>query len=465
MTRQDRERAGVAQTPAHSGEVPSMQDAAGSLPAQPRDAPDSLPAQPQGAAGPNPAQPQDTPGPHPAQPRDAPDSLPAQPQDTPDSHPTQPQPQDTAGCHSAQPQIRLLPEGEWRDQAAAHRARVDDLVGPYLERRAAGSKHPVIDFLFTYYGHKPAQLRRWHPGYGVALENAREYEGARGYRRHSVAAVHPSAGIPAGPWRGSTTPNSELADSGHDHAGVAEVRAGAADKTAPYVHAWAADPTYLARRRDTVAFVANLLRATASRPAQLSCFGLHEWAMVYRSEEVRHQQVPLRLGHEGTDAVVESMSLRCTHFDAFRFFTPDAVPRNAEPLTRESQLQREQPACLHANMDLYKWAFKLVPLVDSALLLDCFELACAARELDMRASPYDLAEYDYTPVLIETPAGRAEYVRNQADLAERAGILRTRLLTACQELLTHLPGDAVREPHRSPVSFEETRRVDSGGNR
>ncbi|WP_067894515.1 3-methyladenine DNA glycosylase [Nocardia vaccinii] len=290
----------------------------------------------------------------------------------------------------------FLPESRWRARARVHRDRVDALVGPYLRHRSAGSKHPVIDFLFTYYGHKPAQLRRWHPGYGVALENAREYDGARGYRHQETAS---GAG------------------------------------------AWAADAAYLLRRRDTIEFVADLLCATASRPARLSCFGLHEWAMVYRSREVRHQQVPLRLGHAGTDAVVESMSLRCTHFDAFRFFTPDAVPRNTDPLTRDGRVLREQPGCLHANMDLYKWAFKLVPLVESGLLLDCFELACSARELDMRASPYDLSEYGYEPIAIETPSGRADYVRRQSEIAEHADGLRARLITACRDLLARIPED------------------------
>ncbi|AYF78835.1 3-methyladenine DNA glycosylase [Nocardia yunnanensis] len=278
----------------------------------------------------------------------------------------------------------------WRDRAAAHRARVDALVGPYLARRAAGSKHPVIDFLFTYYGHKPAQLKRWHPGFGVVLEDAEEYTEFRGYQRISAEA------------------------------GVA---------------GWTADPAFLEKRRDTVAFVARLLSATMTRPTQLSCFGLHEWAMVYRTDDVRHQQVPLRLGASGTDAVVESMQLRCTHFDAFRFFTPAAVPLNIEPLTRESQVEREQPGCLHANMDIYKWGFKLTPLIGSDFLFDAFELACVARELDMKASPYDLRAFGYDPIRIETPAGRAEYVRAQADIAARAEPLRIRLLDACRSLL------------------------------
>ncbi|NEW42918.1 3-methyladenine DNA glycosylase [Nocardia cyriacigeorgica] len=285
--------------------------------------------------------------------------------------------------------MRVLPSVEWRARARAHRDRIDELVGPYLRRRAAGSTHPVIDFLFTYYGHKPAQLRRWHPGFGVGLAEAAGYDGARGYHLRTVA----------------------------DRSVVAS-----------------ADPAFLAKRRDTVEFVARLLRATATRPAQLSCFGLHEWAMVYRSDEVRHS-VPLRLGRSGTDAVVESMSLRCTHFDAYRFFTPDAVGRNSQTLTRDDQPLREQPGCLHANMDLYKWGFKLVPLISSELLMACFELACAARELDMCASPYDLTDYGYEPVAIETPAGRAEYARAQSALAERATPLRAQLLQACEGLL------------------------------
>ncbi|MGL1409555.1 hypothetical protein ACSTIX_23730, partial [Vibrio parahaemolyticus] len=75
----------------------------------------------------------------------------------------------------------------------------------------------------------------------------------------------------------------------------------------------------------------------AARPAQFGCFGLHEWAMAYRTEDVRHA-VPLRLGSDGTDAVVESHDLKCTHFDAFRFFTPDAVPRNRTALSRDLQI-------------------------------------------------------------------------------------------------------------------------------
>lgn len=45
--------------------------------------------------------------------------------------------------------------------------------------------------------------------------------------------------------------------------------------------------------------------------------------MVYRLApgEVRHEDYPLRLSPTETDRVVESHQLRCSHFDAYRFFT------------------------------------------------------------------------------------------------------------------------------------------------
>ena len=59
--------------------------------------------------------------------------------------------------------------------------------------------------------------------------------------------------------------------------------------------------------------------------------------------------------------------------------------------------------------------------------MDCLELAADARALDMRASPYDLRDYGFEPIAVETPAGRAEYVRAQQNIAERAAPLRATL--------------------------------------
>lgn len=279
----------------------------------------------------------------------------------------------------------LLGADVWRPLAEAHAARVDALASDHLERRRHGLKHPVEDFLWTYYSHRPGQLRRWHPGPDVELEGASGHREWTYYRPTASGAV--------------------------------------LDRDA-----------YLAARGDTVAFVRRLLAATRERPAQWSCFGLHEWAMVYRTPETRHPW-PLRLGPDGTDAVVEASQLRCTHFDAYRFFTSDAVGRNANAPTRASQVDMEQPGCLHATMDCYKWAYKLSPGVPSDLVMDALDLARQARELDMRASPYDLVALGYEPIRVETPEGKASYVVEQRRIAEAGNALRLRLIEALDLLV------------------------------
>ncbi len=283
-----------------------------------------------------------------------------------------------------------MPAAVWQRAAAEHAARADALTAEHRARRAAGRRHAVEDFLFEYYSVRPAQLRRWHPGAGVVL------------------APGDAGPAPLARQRWYTTDG--------DGAVRLDVRAFTGD------------------RGDTVRFVSGLLAATAGRAVFTGCFGLHEWAMVYRQGEHRHA-LPLRLGQAGTDAVVEAHPVRCSHFDAFRFFTPAAVPRNRLQPTRDTQVELEQPGCLHASMDLHKWAGKLAPAVPGELALDCFELARDVRRLDMQASPYDLSSYGERPVAIETPEGKAEYVRRQRGFAERAQALRARLLDVCDRLL------------------------------
>jgi hypothetical protein len=162
---------------------------------------------------------------------------------------------------------------------------------------------------------------------------------------------------------------------------------------------------------------------------------MHEWAMVYRTDEVRHAAYPLRLGPAGTDAVVEGHRIACSHFDAYRFFTDPARPLNTLSPGAHDRPAFEQPACLHAGMDLYKHAFRLSPLVASELVADCFELAHDIRVLDMRASPYDLTHLGHEPVRIETAEGKHAYAAAQRAFAERGAPLRDRLVQECKRLL------------------------------
>lgn len=63
------------------------------------------------------------------------------------------------------------------------------------------------------------------------------------------------------------------------------------------------------------------------------------------------------------------------------------------------------------------------------------DLAREVRELDMRASPYDLRALGYQPVEIETAAGKATYVHAQRHFAARAHAVRLTLINACDALL------------------------------
>ncbi|MGO1166617.1 MAG: 3-methyladenine DNA glycosylase [Janibacter sp.] len=287
----------------------------------------------------------------------------------------------------------LLPREEWLAREQEHTAAVDRLTASHRARRRRHERHPVEDFLFDYYSHRPGHLRRWDPGPGIALADATDTHSDR--RGYIVDA--------------EGTARLDIAD-------VVE------------------------RRGRALTFVRGLLTATLSRPGTHDCFGLHEWAMVYRLSpgEQRHEQLPLRLGQERTDAVVESHRIRCSHFDAYRFFTPDALGRNALRPTREGQTSLEQPGCLHAGMDVYKWCFTLEPAVPSDLTLAAFDLAREIRRLDMAASPYDLREFGIEPVAIETPEGKATYVERQRDFTERSNTLRRHLLTVLDDLTTRV---------------------------
>ena len=288
--------------------------------------------------------------------------------------------------------LPVLPATAWRAAATRHAERVRTLTEGHAARASAGRHHPVEDFLFSYYSLRPGQLRRWYPGAEVALADAPERAGWRFHR-----AVGGSTGAPT----------------------VAVDLGG-----------------FTAARGAQLDFTVRMLSATSAAPGQFGCFGLHEWAMVYRqgADERRHVSWGLRLGPTGTDEVVREHQIRCTHYDAFRFFTQDARPRNTVQPNLDARLAMEQPGCLHAGMDVYKWAYKMIPVVPSELLLDCFELARSIRELDMRASPYDLSALGYPPVAIETAEGKAEYVAAQREFGQAAQLLRGRLLAVLRRV-------------------------------
>ena len=280
---------------------------------------------------------------------------------------------------------RALTAAEWQARAALHLERVRQFTRPRRERQSRGETHPVYDFLFQYYHYSGGKLETWHPSPHEQITDSPEA------RERFAAPTYCAA-------NGVIQRNTNTLSSSD---------------------------------REMLEGVLHLLRTTRDRPANFGCYGMHEWAMIYGGHDVRHAGVaPLRLSQTETDAFVESRPIVCSHFDAFRFFAPAAKPLNRIALAWNAREGSEQPGCIHANMDLYRWAYTSMPWIGSELLWQCFALAVELRTLDMQAGPYDLRAFGFEPGCVETAEGRHEYQRRQRELSARASVLRAALIDA-----------------------------------
>ncbi|MEM9942778.1 MAG: 3-methyladenine DNA glycosylase [Planctomycetota bacterium] len=293
-------------------------------------------------------------------------------------------------------ETKIQNKKQWQEHANRHGELVRQWTDPFRRRRKSGASHPVDDFLFIYYRFSPAKLEQWHPGSQHRLEGQ--------------LAEHPQF------------------DPRH------YTQAG---------NLFFCDPQKTTEKEKArVEWTVDMLRQTSQRRGNFSCLGMHEWAMVYQGQEIRHESTTqFRLSQTEIDQFVESRPMTCSHFDAFRFFADSARPLNRVQPTLESRPELEQPACIHANMDLYKWAFKSMPWVGSDIVRDCFLLALKAREIDMRASPYDLQSYGhYEPIKVETIEGRKQYEQEQRAISEDAQDLRRRLIQNLVQIIAGWDG-------------------------
>ena len=287
-----------------------------------------------------------------------------------------------------EPVTRSISREQWEIARGHHQSIVTVWVEGRLDRRSKGLKNPVEDFMFEYYPISPNKLKTWHPGAFTLLEDV--------------------------------TPDDEII-----HSKTVEVT----DQGLGMNWGWVSESRPLIQRD------LDLLKATAQRDPQHHCFGLHEWAMVLGSENRRHEDWPLRVSSQQIQKTIDEVGLRCTHFDAFRFFTDEAKPLNPLQLTRDSQVNLEQPGCLHANMDLYKLSHRWAPIVGSATVRSCFRLARRIRTLDMQGAPYDLSAMDVTPIQLETAAGRAQFAKLQKRFSGEAQSLRRVIYKQLQSAL------------------------------
>lgn len=299
-----------------------------------------------------------------------------------------------------------------RTAAESHAIRLDNLLYPHIKgdatatlkaRTHAVKDHPTYNFLHTYYRYSAEELKLYSPGFGGRVEIENESD---------VSLLHPRF--------------RRRLDAESNHVFTYDMQQEKIEAEGRY--GW----IQLTRARE-------LLRATSERPANLACFGLHEWAMLYKEFPKHQNQLALRVSPATINAVVEAEgSLKCTHYDGFRFFHPDAQPLNAIPLSRAVQAEHEQPACIHASMDLFKYAFKLYPLCSAHLLARTLEAALRARKIDMRASPYDVTKFEgcEEPICVETAEGRKLYVAEQTELMRLSAPLRLELLAVYDSVLS-----------------------------
>jgi hypothetical protein len=293
----------------------------------------------------------------------------------------------------------MVHEIEFQKAQDLHWQRVLPITENVRKRRDKGQPHPVEDFLFTYYPYPFALLEKWHPEFGMSVcfqgETPQHFD-AQSYHFETQKKHNDT-------WCLATQSLANL-----DSKTIERVR-----------------------------WIRDLLHTIMNRASFFGCFGLHEWAMVYGGQTIRHEALlPLRLPQQAIDDLVNQKRVQCSHYDAFRFFAPDSKKLNRKELTLHSRRENEQAGCIHANMDLYKWAAKLMPWVGTDLLWQTFELAMKLRALDMRASPYDLSTWGYEPITIETAEGCREYERLQRKYASEAEPLRSKIIALCDHLLT-----------------------------
>ncbi|MBM7825201.1 hypothetical protein JOD55_001028 [Arcanobacterium pluranimalium] len=291
--------------------------------------------------------------------------------------------------------MTILSPDEWIPRWLHHDEQSRARTADHIARRKRGEKNPLEDFLWNYYPLRPGRFHTWYPGI--------DDDGAVALQR----------------------PASSLSDARAYWSKIVQSRwfCHSDDETYCYLDLEA----FTQHRAHGISFLRTLLRKVQDTQPVFGCLGWHEWAMAYKIDTLRHP-LPLRLGTETTNTLVEQAHIRCTHFDAYQFFSPAAVELNTVKPTYDSVLEFEQPGCIHVSMDLLRACIQLGPLIPGELLIESYDLALRARTIDMAASPYDCSTLGLAPIQIETAAGKAQYIQAQQELTELARPLRAKIL-------------------------------------
>eukprot|EP01031_Cornospumella_fuschlensis_P040905 gene40905-49895_t len=221
----------------------------------------------------------------------------------------------------------LLEQDQWIVLAKQHKQEMVSLLYPSTDAGASSSDgnwrrrqhlvkdHPIYNFLHRYYRYTTDDLLKYSPGLEVALAGIDPRKPAHCSIVHCTYMQYDHRNNNIGFYHKESIRKLLASSRG---------KFGGAD---------------LVHNRD-------VLRRTSNKPPFFGCFGLHEWAMLYSGRRVegsvaapRHQEnLALRVPQRTIDEVVEGGELKCTHFDAWRFFHPAAQPWNMIPaMSRANQ--------------------------------------------------------------------------------------------------------------------------------
>ena len=194
-----------------------------------------------------------------------------------------------------------------------------------------------------------------------------------------------------------------------------------------------------------------------SRPAHTGCFGLHEWAMVHRTDETRHD-VPLRLGGSGHRRGRRVAPHRLLALRRLPLLHPDGAPAE-RAVARPRRPGGVRAAGLPARDDGPLQA--RLPALAAGRLRPRRRLLRAGvgrpRGRHARVA-LRLRLVGFEPIRIETAEGKRAYAAHQRAFADRAAPLRARLVEACDVLLSLLsmPDQVTRAIHHFDLWVQDS---------
>ena len=242
----------------------------------------------------------------------------------------------------------------WVSEAEQHVEAMNALLYPMTDSSAtlkarmhAVRTHPIYNFMHTYYRYSAEELKLFTPGANSPLDVLSPTDSVLLHPlfQHSVSSRASSSSSAVPPL---AAPPASTVEYRFPKTLSPEGRFG-----------W----IQMAKARDVLKSAASL------NPPNFGCFGLHEWAMLYKGAAPKQPGLGLRVSQSTIDAMVEG-GVKCSHYDAFRFFHQDAKQFNAVSLVRETQASFEQAACIHVTMDLFKWSHKIYPPPQDARISD-----------------------------------------------------------------------------------------------